>query len=106
MRTLLADVRYASRVLFRAPSFTAAVVAVLGLGIGATTAIFSIVNAVLLRPLPFDEPQQVMRLYHVPPQDAFRGSLTSRCRRRTSTTGNETPSSSRAWPSTAFERSA
>ena len=73
MRTLMADVRYASRVLFRAPSFTIAVVAVLALGIGANTAIFSIVNAVLLRPLPFDEPAQVVRLFHVPPQDAFPG---------------------------------
>jgi predicted permease len=69
----MADVRYAVRVLFRAPSFTVAVVAVLALGIGANTAIFSIVNAVLLRPLPFEEPAQVVRLFHVPPQDAFPG---------------------------------
>ena len=54
LQTLAADVRYAVRVLGRAPSFTLAVVAVLALGIGATTAIFSIVNTVLLRPLPFD----------------------------------------------------
>jgi predicted permease len=73
MRTLVADFRYALRVLSRAPSFAVAVVAVLALGIGANTAIFSIVNAVLLRPLPFEEPDRLVRLFHVPPQNAFPG---------------------------------
>ena len=73
MRTLIADVRYALRVLYRAPSFAVAVLAVLALGIGANTAIFSIVNAVLLRPLPFDEADRIVRLFHIPPQDAFPG---------------------------------
>jgi putative ABC transport system permease protein len=73
MRTLAADLRYAFRILLRAPSFALAVVAILALGIGANTAIFSIVNAVLLRPLPFDEPEQLVRLFQVPPQDAFPG---------------------------------
>jgi predicted permease len=76
MRTLLADVRYAVRVLGRAPSFAVAVVAVLAVGIGANTAIFSIVNAVLLRPLPFEEPDRLVRLFHVPPQNAFPGIPT------------------------------
>ncbi len=76
MRTLLADLRYAVRVLFRAPSFALGVVAVLALGIGANTAIFSIVNAVLLRPLPFQQPDQIVRLFHVPPQDTFPGMPT------------------------------
>jgi putative ABC transport system permease protein len=73
LRTAIADVRYSSRVLLRAPSFTLAVIAVLALGIGANTAIFSIVNTVLLRPLPFDEPERLVRLFHVPPQATFPG---------------------------------
>lgn len=76
MRTLLADIRYALRVLSRAPSFTLAVVAVLALGIGANTAIFSIVNAALLRPLPFEDADRIVRLFHVPPQDTFPGMPT------------------------------
>jgi len=63
MRTLLSDVRHALGVFARAPSFALAVVAVLALGIGANTAIFSIVNAVLLRPLPFEEPERLVRIY-------------------------------------------
>jgi putative ABC transport system permease protein len=73
LRTLAADVRYSLRVLMRAPSFALAVITVLALGIGANAAIFSIVNTVLLRPLPFDEPERLVRLYHVPPQAAFPG---------------------------------
>ena len=73
MRKLPADVRYAWRVFRRTPSFAIAVVAVLGLGIGANTAIFSIVNAVLLRPVPYEEPEQIVRVFQTPPQDAFPG---------------------------------
>jgi putative ABC transport system permease protein len=73
MRTFFADLRYAFRVLSRAPSFAIAVVAVLALGIGANTAIFTIVNAVLLRPLPFEAPDRLVRLFHVPPQATFPG---------------------------------
>src|SRR5881397_1198380 len=67
MRRLIADVRYASRVMSRTPSFAVAVVSVLALGIGANTAIFSLVNAVLLRPLPFEEPERLVRIFNRTP---------------------------------------
>src|SRR5947199_9439484 len=63
MRRLIADVRYALRVMSRTPSFAVAVVSVLALGTGAHTAIFSLVNAVLLRPLPFEEPERLVRIF-------------------------------------------
>jgi predicted permease len=76
MRTLLSDIRHALRVFVRAPSYALAVAGVLALGIGGNTAIFSIVNAVLLRPLPFDEPDRLVRLFHIPPQATFPGMRT------------------------------
>ena len=72
IRTILADVRYAVRALAHAPAFSLAVIAVLALGIGANAATFSLINAVLLKPLPFDEPDRLVRLYHIPPQATFR----------------------------------
>jgi predicted permease len=63
MRTVFADFRYAFRVMSRTPSFAVAVISVLALGIGANTTIFSIVNAVLLRPLPFEEPERLVRIF-------------------------------------------
>jgi len=72
-RTLIADVGYALRVFWRTPSFALAVIAVLAIGIGANIGIFSIVSAVLLRPLPFEQPEQMVRLFHEPPQSAFPG---------------------------------
>jgi len=73
VQTFLSDLRYSVRTLLRAPSFALAVIAVLALGIGANAAIFSIVNAVLLRPLPFDHPDRLVRIFHVPPQSTFPG---------------------------------
>src|SRR5262249_45574271 len=62
-----ADLRHAFRVISRTPLFEIAVVIVLALGIGANTAIFSIVNTVLLRRLPFEEPERLVRIFTRPP---------------------------------------
>ena len=62
MDSVFRDVRYAARKLMRAPGFTAIVVATLALAIGATTAVFSIVNAVLLTSLPFSDPDRIVQV--------------------------------------------
>ena len=58
------ELRFAARLLLRTPSFAAAVVLVLALGIGAATAVFSLVNGVLLEPLPYPQSSRLVRLTH------------------------------------------
>lgn len=62
------DLRFGVRMLFRNPAFTLAAVLSLAIGIGATSAIFSVVNGVVLRPLPYQQPEQLVRLWHSKPK--------------------------------------
>jgi putative ABC transport system permease protein len=76
MSAFIQSLTHAVRVLRKNPGFTLSALAVLTLGIGANTAIFSVVNAVLLRPLPFPDSHSIVTVFHAPPAAAFPGLKT------------------------------
>ena len=73
IETAWRDVRFAVRALVHSPIFSVVTVLSLALGIGANTAIFSVVNGLLLRPLPYPESERIVHVWHTPPQQSFPG---------------------------------
>ena len=75
MRTLLHDLQYAARQMMKSPGFAVVAILTLALGIGANTTIFSVVNGVLLNPLPYPEANRLVTLFHSKPNFS-KGSIS------------------------------
>jgi len=73
LESLIRDFRYGTRTLLRSPGFALAGIVILGLGVGVNSAIFTVVNAVVLQPLPFADADRIVRVWHTPPQATFPG---------------------------------
>ena len=71
MSRMITETRYAVRLLLKSPAFSLVVVLVLALGIGANTAIFSVVNGVLLRSLPYKNPDELVLAWEIVPRSGF-----------------------------------
>jgi hypothetical protein len=94
------DLRFALRSWGKARAFTVAAIATMPMGIGANTAIFSVVSGVLLRPLPFVDPQTLVQLYETQPRNSSIMGLMARWCSRISTNGERKASSLRGWSPT------
>jgi putative ABC transport system permease protein len=100
METLWQDLRYSGRILRKHSGFTFIAVLTLALGIGVNTALFSVVNAVLLRPLPYEEPKRLVQLYEANSQmgyDRFAFSLANFVDHRDQQSGFEQMAAYRRW---------
>ncbi|HYE84761.1 MAG TPA: ABC transporter permease, partial [Vicinamibacterales bacterium] len=73
LESLIRDLRFGARTLIKSPGFALAGIVILGLGIGVNSAIFTIVNAVVLKPLPFPDADRIVRVWQTPPQSTFAG---------------------------------